>query len=57
MILIERPMASLQVHTMPAGGKPRLLAKQPQQPTLTDLQYLVQVRFASAQAQNTLGSA
>ena len=33
-----------QVHTMPAGGKPRLLAKHPQQPTLTDLQYLVQVR-------------
>ena len=29
---------------MPAGGKPRLLAKHPQQPTLTDLQYLVQAR-------------
>ena len=42
---------SAQVHTMPAGGKPRLLAKQPQQPTLTDLQYLVQVRFASSIAQ------
>ena len=29
---------------MPAGGKPRLLAKRAQQPTLTDLQYVVQVR-------------
>ena len=33
-----------QVHTMPAGGKPRLLARRAQQPSMTDLQYMVQVR-------------
>ena len=39
-----RPLnpSDAQVHTIQAGGTPRLVSREAQPPTLTDLQYLVQ---------------